>query len=58
MKNTLKRGRKSLPLETVSLYHFKWIRGRVNFFIPVVTGEGDKPPCNLFDRGCKIPLLQ
>ncbi|WP_411376627.1 RNA-guided endonuclease InsQ/TnpB family protein [Desulfurobacterium thermolithotrophum] len=48
--NILKRGGKNLSLENVSLYQFKWIRVRVNSFIPVVTGEGDKPPCSPQER--------
>jgi len=44
--NILKRGKqKAIPLETVSLYHFKWVRGRINSWIPVVTGKADKPAC-------------
>ncbi|WP_081638817.1 RNA-guided endonuclease TnpB family protein [Desulfurobacterium sp. TC5-1] len=48
--NILKRGKKNLSLEIVSFYQFKWIRGRVNSWIPIVMGEGDKPPCSLFLR--------
>ena len=45
--NILKRGKKNVPLGAVSLYHFKWVRGRVNSWIPVVTGQADKPACSL-----------
>jgi len=51
--NILKRGRKKLLLETVFLYHFKWVGGRVNSWMPVVTGEGDKPPCSLLNEATK-----
>lgn len=55
--NILKRGkRKGIPLEIVSLYHFKWVRGRVNSWIPVATGEGDKPPCSLPLETAKSPI--
>jgi len=45
--NILKGEKENLSLEAVSLYHFKWVRGRVNSWIPVVTGEADKPACSL-----------
>lgn len=51
--NILKRGGRNLSLETVSLYQFKWVRGRVNSWLPVETGEGDKPPCSLSRKTTK-----
>jgi len=62
--NILKGGKENLSLETVSLYHFKWVRGRVNSWIPVATGEADKPACSPPSNPTKgsgdyeIPLFQ
>jgi len=55
--NILKRGKKKLSLENVSLYHFKWVRGRVNSWLPVVTGQADKPACSLRRETAKSPIL-
>ena len=55
--NILKRGDGNPSLEDVFLYHLKWIRGRVNSWIPVETGKGDKPPCSLFVRRLQNPPL-
>jgi len=44
--NILKRGSKNLSLEIFPLCQFKWIRGKVNSWLPVETGKGDKPPCS------------
>jgi len=45
--NILKRRRKDLSLETLFFYNFKWVRGRINSWIPVETGQADKPACSL-----------
>ncbi|GAB6076171.1 RNA-guided endonuclease InsQ/TnpB family protein [Desulfurobacterium crinifex] len=57
LKRGAKRERKELSLEIVSLYHFKWIRGKVNRWIPVVTGQADKPACNLLKEITKSSLV-
>ncbi|WP_163327726.1 zinc ribbon domain-containing protein [Desulfurobacterium thermolithotrophum] len=45
--NILKRGKKLSSLKIISFYHSKWVRGRVSSWMPVVTGQADKPACSL-----------
>jgi len=53
LKRGAKREKKEFSLETVSLYHFRWVRGRVNNFLPVVTGQADKPACGFLKEPTK-----